>query len=155
MMDWERLRKSAAAVADSALRTTASLAEKGKQQVDRLSLENKLRKAQQELGALVYSLHKNGEENPALVQRYVDVVADVESQLNALCPTRCPRPNRSLWTAAPSAARRWSPVPPFVVGVGQNWGKRVNKAYVYHQGKHEVHTAKAKEPENAEKSAKS
>lgn len=122
MMDWERLRKSAAAVADSALRTTANLAEKGKQQVDRLSLENKLRKAQQELGALVYSLRKNGEENPALVQRYVEAVANVEAQLDALCPDPVPAPEQKPLDCCPQCGAEVEPGATFCSGCGAKLG---------------------------------
>ena len=31
-----------------------------------------------QLGALVYALHKNGEENTALVERYIETIAAVE-----------------------------------------------------------------------------
>lgn len=84
MIDFENLKKSAAAVADSALKTTRDLAQKGKQQVDRLALENKLRKAQEQLGAVVYSLHRTGEQNDALVARYIDAIEEVEAELAAL-----------------------------------------------------------------------
>lgn len=84
MIDFENLKKSAAAVADSALKTTKDLAQKGKQQVDRLALENKLRKAQEQLGAVVYSLHRTGESNDALVARYIEAIEEVEAELAAL-----------------------------------------------------------------------
>lgn len=84
MIDFENLKKSAAAVADSALKTTKDLAQKGKLQVDRLALENKLRKAQEQLGAVVYSLHRTGESNDALVARYIGAIEEVEAELAAL-----------------------------------------------------------------------
>ena len=43
--------------------------------MDLLALENKLSRAQRQLGALVYALHKNGEENTALVERYIETVS--------------------------------------------------------------------------------
>ncbi len=91
MIDFDALKKSAAAVADSALRATVDLAGKGKQQMDRLALENRLRRAQQELGALVYALHRAGEENPQLVQRYIDAVAQLDEQLSAMSEAACAR----------------------------------------------------------------
>lgn len=84
MIDFEVLKKSAADVAGSALRATVDLAGKGKQQMDRLALENRLRHAQQQLGALVYALHRAEEENPQLVQRYIDAVARLDQQLSAM-----------------------------------------------------------------------
>ena len=53
---------------------------------DLLALENKLSRAQRQLGALVYALHKNGEENTALVERYIETIAAVEKDIAALEP---------------------------------------------------------------------
>lgn len=71
-------------VADEACHGANILANKGKQKIDQLSLENELGKAQRQLGALVYSLAKSGEQNDALVQQYIDVVAAIEEELAAL-----------------------------------------------------------------------
>ncbi|MDD3429038.1 MAG: zinc ribbon domain-containing protein [Oscillospiraceae bacterium] len=71
-------------VADEACHGANILANKGKKKIDQLSLENELGKAQRQLGALVYSLAKSGEQNEALVQQYIDIVAAIEEELNAL-----------------------------------------------------------------------
>ena len=67
MTTFDKLKGAAATLADAAVKTTGDLAQKGKKQMDLLALENKLSRAQRQLGALVYALHKNGEENTALV----------------------------------------------------------------------------------------
>ena len=72
MTTFDKLKGAAATLADAAVKTTGDLAQKGKKQMDLLALENKLSRAQRQLGALVYALHKNGEENTALVERYRD-----------------------------------------------------------------------------------
>lgn len=86
MLTLEQFKRGAAVVADTALKTGTELAEKGKRQVDLMALRTKLSRTQRELGALVYSLHKNGEENPELVEKYIQAVAAVERELEAFTP---------------------------------------------------------------------
>ena len=80
-MDWERLRSAAVGMADKVASATGEIVEKGKKQVDVLSLENKLSKAQRQLGALVYSLAQTGAEQPELVKQYIDEIAEIEQQI--------------------------------------------------------------------------
>lgn len=84
MITFEQLKEGAATLVDEAAKTTGSLMQKGKKQVDQLALENKLAKAQRQLGALIYSLYKNGERNNALVERYIQSVDAIEQEINAL-----------------------------------------------------------------------
>ena len=49
-----------------------------------LNQQARLSKAQRQLGALVYSLHKAGEENQPLVDKYIDAVAEVEKSIEEL-----------------------------------------------------------------------
>ena len=86
MTTFDKLKGAAATLADAAVKTTGDLAQKGKKQMDLLALENKLSRAQRQLGALVYALHKNGEENTALVERYIETIAAVEKDIAALEP---------------------------------------------------------------------
>ena len=86
MTTFDKLMGAAATLADAAVKTTGDLAQKGKKQMDLLALENKLSRAQRQLGALVYALHKNGEENTALVERYIETIAAVEKDIAALEP---------------------------------------------------------------------
>ena len=85
MTTFDKLKGAAATLADAAVKTTGDLAQKGKKQMDLLALENKLSRAQRQLGALVYALHKNGEENTALVERYIETIAD-DAQTAVYCP---------------------------------------------------------------------
>lgn len=74
--------RAARTAAEKAVDLTGALVERGREKLDRISLENELAKAQRQLGALVYSLKKAGEENPALVDRYIQDIAELEKKLN-------------------------------------------------------------------------
>ena len=65
-------------------KTAQDLADKGKNKLDLLNQQARLSKAQRQLGALVYSLHKAGEENPALVEKYINAVAEVEKAIEEI-----------------------------------------------------------------------
>ena len=82
-MDWKQLRNTASEVAGKMVDATGELVEKGKKQVDILSLENQLAKAQRQLGALVYTMNRSGAENPALMQRYMEEIDSIQRQLDA------------------------------------------------------------------------
>jgi len=69
-LDIEMLKEQGLQLVDSAKKTAQDLA--------------RLSKAQRQLGALVYSLHKAGEENPALVEKYIDAVAEVEKAIEEI-----------------------------------------------------------------------
>ncbi len=81
-MDWNQLRNAAATMADKVVNATGEVVEKGKKQVDILNLESRLARAQRQLGALVYSLAQNGEQQPDLVEQYIQEIAEIEQQLN-------------------------------------------------------------------------
>ena len=68
-LDIEMLKEQGLQLVDSAKKTAQDLADKGKNKLDLLNQQARLSKAQRQLGALVYSLHKAGEENPALPPR--------------------------------------------------------------------------------------
>ena len=112
MITFDQFKRGAAVLADTALKTGTEIAERGKKQVDLMALRTKLSKAQRELGALVYSLHKNGEENPELVEKYIRVVASVEAELAA-------------------STRRWTPLPPFVLCAGTNCNGPRARAWMF------------------------
>ena len=80
-LDIEMLKEQGLQLVDSAKKTAQDLADKGKNKLDLLNQQARLAKAQRQLGALVYSLHKAGEENPALVEKYIDAVAEVEKAI--------------------------------------------------------------------------
>ena len=58
------------------------LTARGKNKLNQISLERELAKAQRQLGTLVYSMKKAGEENPALVDQYIRVIEQLEKKLN-------------------------------------------------------------------------
>ena len=80
-LDIEMLKEQGLQLVDSAKKTAQDLADKGKNKLDLLNQQARLSKAQRQLGALVYSLHKAGEENPALVEKYIDAVAEDEKAI--------------------------------------------------------------------------
>jgi len=81
---FDHLTSVAACCADTVLQATGELAQKGRLQAQLLKLEHRLSRAQRQLGALVYTLRKTGTENEALVARYVDAIAELETQIAAL-----------------------------------------------------------------------
>lgn len=83
-LDIEMLKEQGLQLVDSAKKTAQDLADKGKNKLDLLNQQARLSKAQRQLGALVYSLHKAGEENPALVEKYIDAVAEVEKAIEEI-----------------------------------------------------------------------
>ena len=83
-LDIEMLKEQGLQLVDSAKKTAQDLADKGKNKLDLLNQQARRSKAQRQLGALVYSLHKAGEENPALVEKYIDAVAEVEKAIEEI-----------------------------------------------------------------------
>lgn len=82
-MDWNKLKQAGAQVADSAMRTAGTLYEKGKKEARLVALESKLGRAQRELGALVYSLRRTGEENEAFIAGLCEDIAAIEAKIAA------------------------------------------------------------------------
>lgn len=80
----ERLLQAAGRIADTAVTTGTNLVAKGKQQADLMALQLRLKKAQQRLGALVYSLHKSGERAEGTVARCVQEIDVICEQIRAL-----------------------------------------------------------------------
>ena len=78
---FDNLLESSARVADKVAKVTGEYIDKGKDKIDEMSLRNDLSKAQKQLGALVYALHKAGEENEELMKQYIDDIAKIEAQL--------------------------------------------------------------------------
>ena len=83
-LDIEMLKEQGLQLVDTAKKTAQDLADKGKNQLDLMNQQARLSKAQRQLGALVYSLHKAGEENQPLVDKYIEAVAEVEKAIEAL-----------------------------------------------------------------------
>ena len=80
-IDMEMLKEQGLQFVDTAKKAAQELADKGKNQLELLNQQARLSKAQRQLGALVYSLHKAGEENLPLVDKYIAAVAEVEKAI--------------------------------------------------------------------------
>lgn len=80
-IDMEMLKEQGLQFVDTAKKAAQELADKGKNQLELLNQQARLSKAQRQLGALVYSLHKAGEENQPLVDKYIAAVAEVEKSI--------------------------------------------------------------------------
>ena len=83
-LDIDMLKEQGIQLFDTAKKTAQDIADKGKNQLELLNQQARLSKAQRQLGALVYSLHKAGEENPALVEKYINAVAEVEKAIEEI-----------------------------------------------------------------------
>lgn len=83
-LDIEMLKEQGLQLADTAKKTVKELADKGKAQLELANQQARLSKAQRQLGALVYSLHKAGEENQPLVDKYIESIAEIESAIEKL-----------------------------------------------------------------------
>ena len=83
-LDFDLRKEQGLQLVDTAKKTALDLAGKGKIQLDLANQQARLTKAQRQLGALVYSLHKSGEENQPLVDKYIEAVAEVEKAIEDL-----------------------------------------------------------------------
>lgn len=83
-LDIEMLKEQGLQLVDNAKKTAQDLADKGKNQLDLMNQQARLSRAQRQLGALVYSLHKAGEENQPLVDKYLEAVAEVEKAIEEI-----------------------------------------------------------------------
>ena len=83
-IDFDKILRAGSKAAESAKKTAAELADKGKKQVNLVNEQSKLARAQRQLGALVYSLHVNGEENQPRVEKYIQAVAEIEANIERL-----------------------------------------------------------------------
>lgn len=77
----DRILETAGRVADTAVKATAELVEKGKDKVDQSVLQNRLAKAQRQLGELVYILRKTGETNEPMITHYMDQIERIKKEL--------------------------------------------------------------------------
>ena len=83
-LDIEMLKEQGLQLVDSAKKTAQDLAGKGKNQLDLMNQQARLSKAQRQLGALVYSLHKAGEENQPLVDKYIEAISGIEKNIEEI-----------------------------------------------------------------------
>ena len=83
-LDIDKIKEQGLQLVDLAKKTALDLAAKGKNQLDLVNEKTQLSKAQRQLGALVYSLHKSGEENQPLVDKYIENIAEIEANIAAI-----------------------------------------------------------------------
>ena len=83
-MDFNKIKEMGLEYAEKGKNAAMDLAEKGKTQAMILSEQGKLLKAQRQLGALVYSLAKGKEENQPLVDKYIEMIDNIEQEITRL-----------------------------------------------------------------------
>lgn len=103
-LDIEMLKEQGLQLVDTAKKTAQDLADKGKNQLDLMNQQARLSKAQRQLGALVYSLHKAGEENQPLVDKYIEAVAEVEKAIEEIKANMSPEEYMAAEEEAPEEA---------------------------------------------------
>ena len=79
-----KIKEQSMQFVDTAYKAAMDIADKGKNQLDLASQQNRLAKAQRQLGALVYSLHKANEENQPLVDKYIENIAEIEKAIEEI-----------------------------------------------------------------------
>lgn len=102
-LDIEMLKEQGLQLVDTAKKTAQDLADKGKNQLDLMNQQARLSRAQRQLGALVYSLHKAGEENQPLVDKYIEAVAEVEKAIEEIKANMSPEDYMAAEAAAEEA----------------------------------------------------
>ena len=83
-LDFDKIKEQSVQFVDVAKKTAMDLADKGKNQLDLINQQTQLSKAQRQLGALVYTLHKSGEENQPLVDKYIEHIASIEAAIEEI-----------------------------------------------------------------------
>ena len=83
-LDINKIKEQSMQFVDTAYKAAMDIADKGKNQLDLASQQNRLAKAQRQLGALVYSLHKADEENQPLVDKYIEYIAEIEKAIEEI-----------------------------------------------------------------------
>ena len=80
-MDFNKIKEMGLEYAEKGKNAALDLAEKGRTQAKIVNAQSKLYKAQRHL---VYSLAKGNEENQPLVDKYIEMIANIEQELSDL-----------------------------------------------------------------------
>lgn len=83
-LNLDKIKAAGLEYAEKGMGLANDLADRAKREGQILSAQNKLAKAQRELGALVYSLAKNGEQNQPLLDKYIDAISALEQEIEQL-----------------------------------------------------------------------
>ncbi len=105
-MDFNKIKEMGLEYAEKGRNAAMDLAERGRTQAKIVSEQTKLARAQRQLGALVYSLAKGNEENQPLVDKYIEMIGSIESNLIALKESLGPAAEviPTIWTRSPPRA---------------------------------------------------
>lgn len=82
--DFDKIKAAGIQYAEKGVDLANDLADRAQKKAQLLNDQNKLSKAQRELGALVYSLAKNGENNQPLLDKYIDTISALEQEIEQL-----------------------------------------------------------------------
>lgn len=83
-LNLDKIKAAGLEYAEKGMGLANDLADRAKREGQILNAQNKLAKAQRELGALVYSLAKNGEQNQPLLDKYIDAISELEQEIEQL-----------------------------------------------------------------------
>lgn len=81
---FDKIKKTGGKMLDAAGRSVNKIAEKGKNELDRMALKKRVARAERQLGALVYTLRKTGQTNEPLVGRYIEEIDVARRQLSEI-----------------------------------------------------------------------
>lgn len=94
--------------------------EQGKQLLETAALQKRLASAQRQLGALVYSLSKRGEENTLLVSRYIESISEIEQRLAKIKAKAAPDFAQQSFTACPACGAKCKKTAVFCPSCGKH-----------------------------------
>ena len=83
-MDFNKIKEMGLEYAEKGKNAAMDLAERGKTQAKIVNEQTKLARAQRQLGALVYSLAKGNEETQPLVDKYIEMIDNIEQEIARL-----------------------------------------------------------------------
>lgn len=112
-MDFNKIKEMGLEYAEKGKNAAKDLAEKGKTQALIVNEQGKLIKAQRQLGALVYSLAKGKEENQPLVDKYIEMIDNIEGEIARLKASLTPAEAAEVeFTEAEEPAAEAAPAAP-------------------------------------------
>lgn len=79
---FDKMKATGAKLAEGTAKAANNIVEKGKDQIDKLSLENDLAKAQRQLGIYVYECSKGEPSNAEVMEEFITTISDIEDKLN-------------------------------------------------------------------------
>ena len=87
----DKIMGKAGQMAESAVKTTTSLVNRGRDKAEEVSLQAKVAKLYRQLGSLVYALRKNDEENEPMIAWYISEIDRLQARMALLqTPTTPP-----------------------------------------------------------------